>query len=698
MYYLSQCLGLAICYLPHVFSLEWPDERALPIFPDVGTAIDAADITNLTGEEQGLLVSLQGIVNRKEPRIYLYWDKAGEDPEGVNYSHQVWLQGIADQLLVHGGVVHDVASPFQLLDKYRADIKGAVVYDQDVPDTINLATTLAGMHALVIASEELANAHNLPIIKDLRGKFKNKLEVYEYGLTQLYSTTTKRIITAISPQETVQNKEAVWTNITKDTNHTLDASNNATYSIDVSPLLSQSDSDVQIYLRIKDAFEEDGNGPTVSHVLATIDGMTTADFTPGTLEEDAFLVDWGGSSLGDYPWGTRAAGGKAYFVYGFRLPKGSSSLIVNLTMHGQYDIAFTTDLPATKRLNAVFRDYITATSAPCIWLDPNNKDEVPLLHKILDSLNPNSAYMGWFPNGDEMSGVTQTAQKSVYVVAADNFFNGSLMSGLQKLIQKLSPKLGTKAEPYNSLSLKPIENKIYISLTWTEGDNIQYMQHRMRLLWDDTARGKVPMSWTINPLLIDIAPNILSYFQATATENDSFVIGPSGAGYTFPINWPKQDLNLFLDQTSRYAEGTGVGGNSIWIYNRMNSSLVPLSEDIISAYHNALGPDLLGISADTARGAKNPYGINMTSGSGVPVAGLATISGVEQGLARLGNISNDYFDGRTPLFVDCALYAWDTTPGIISILVYRLGEEFEVVSVDSMWEMVRRYHNISMQQ
>ena len=148
-YFRPQCLGLAIWYLPHVFSLEWPDDRALPIFPDVGTAIDAADITNLTGEEQALLVTLQGIVNRKEPRIYLYWNKAAEDPEGVSYSHQVWLQGIADQLLVHGGKVYDVASPFQLLDKYKADIQGAVVYDQSVPDTINLATTLAGLHDLV---------------------------------------------------------------------------------------------------------------------------------------------------------------------------------------------------------------------------------------------------------------------------------------------------------------------------------------------------------------------------------------------------------------------------------------------------------------------------------------------------------------------------------------------------------------------
>ncbi|EME79014.1 uncharacterized protein MYCFIDRAFT_79855 [Pseudocercospora fijiensis CIRAD86] len=673
-YFLLHHLGLAVCYLPSVSSLEWPKDRALPDFPDVAKSIDAADITYLSGEEQGLLVTLQGIVNRKEPRIYLYWDKTGDDPEGVNYSHQAWLQGIANQI-----DVHDVSeSPLQLLNKYEADIKGAVLYDEDLPDMINLATTLAGMHDLVITNAELAKAHNLTITHDLRGMFKNKLDVYEYGLTQLYSTTTKRMITAIRPQETIQNTNASWTNITKDANHTLDASNNATYPVDLTSLLSKARLDDMIYLRIKDAFEEDGNGPTVSHVLATMDDMTIADFAPGTLEEEVFLVDWGGSSLGDYPWGSRAAGGKAYIVYGFKVPNGSGSFVVNLTMHGQYDVAITTDLPVTRRLNAVFRDYIAATSAPCIWLDPNNRDEVPLLHKILDSLDSNSAYMGWFPNGDEMSGVTQTAQKSVYVVAADNFFNGSLMSGLKKLLWR--PRLTKEAEPpYKSSAVKPIEDKIYISLTWTEGDNIQYSQHRMRLLWDDTARGKVPMSWTINPLLIDIAPNIVGYFQATATENDSFVLGPSGAGYTFPVNWPKQDLRLFLDQTARYSKRTGVGSNSIWIYNRINSTLVPLSEDIISTYHDALGPELLGISADTARGAKNPYGINITR-TGVAVAGLASISGVEQGLARLGNISKDYFGGRTPLFVDCALYAWDTTPGNISTLVQNLGKEFEVNS------------------
>lgn len=713
---------LVACRLQHVDALDWPDDQALPSFPDVYNTIDVADITPLSGEEQGLLTTLQGVVNRKRPRIYLYWNKTGDDPEGVNQSHQTWLQGIAEHV-----ELHDYSgSPLQLLQKYRSDISGAIVYDPNVTDTINLATTLAGLHDSVVANAQLANAHDLPIVRDLRGMFKNKLEVYEYGLNNVYVLATNRLITAIRPEDTTQDKTAQWTTIEKAANDTLDGhdSGNVTKVVDLTEIASKVSFGGTIYVRIKDACEKDGAGPTLFHMLATAgpDNTTIADFVPGTSAEDAFLADWGGSSLRDYPWGSRSANGKAYMVYGFQIPNGTTTFTLELMLRGQYEIAATTDVPATYSLNAVFRDYIVATKAPCIWLDPNNKDEVPLLQKILSSFEPNSAYMGWFPNGDEMSGVTQTAQKSLYVVAADNLFNASLMSGLRKLFSISSKRLREKKAPseihassssYAPAPSKPeIRNKIYISLTWTEGDNLQYMQHRMISLWSDALRGTIPMSWTINPLIIDIAPNILNYFQTTATENDTFVLGPSGAGYTFPINWPRKDLEVFLNQTKRYAEMTGtLERGNIWVYNRVNSTLYPLNSEIVSAYQNALGDDdgILGISADTARGAQNPYAINITttshwsafSGDGrtpgaVPVAGLATISSVEQGLARLKNISRDFWEDKNePLFVNCALYAWDMTPGNVSVLVDRLSDEFEVVSVESLFSMVREYHNVT---
>src|ERR1700744_3967988 len=54
----------------------------LPTFPRANF-LEAADLTALNGDEQCLLVSLQGQVNRKQPRLYFFMSSDGSD--------QVWL-------------------------------------------------------------------------------------------------------------------------------------------------------------------------------------------------------------------------------------------------------------------------------------------------------------------------------------------------------------------------------------------------------------------------------------------------------------------------------------------------------------------------------------------------------------------------------------------------------------------------------
>lgn len=391
----SLCICTTGLFLAQVFgstTLNWPADSALPHFPDIGDAIDAADITALTGEERVLLTTLQGIVNRQQPRIYLHWNKTDEANDGSN---QAWLRDIAEYVHVDDCSGH----PFGILERYRSEIAGAIVYDPDVVDTVNLATTVAGLRGAVVATAELAYQHQLPILEDFRGRFDNKYDVYNYALEHIYPLLTKRAITALTPEETRTIPGVPWSNLTSEKNRTVDASNNATYTVDLTPFLVQLHEDGTVYVRIKDAFEDDGHGAAVSHVLALADEEVLADFTPGTAGEDPFLVDWGGSYLHDYPWGWRSADGGAHIVYGFRPPNGTRSLTVNLTMANQFDVAATTTLPAVKVLNAVFRDYIVAIAAPCIWLDPNNPDELPLLNRILERFDANSAYLGWFPNG-----------------------------------------------------------------------------------------------------------------------------------------------------------------------------------------------------------------------------------------------------------------------------------------------------------
>ena len=65
---------------------------------------------------------------------------------------------------------------------------------------------------------------------------------------------------------------------------------------------------------------------------------------------------------------------------------------------------------------------------------------------------------------------------------------------------------------------------------------MQYVEHLMRKLWNNSDRGKVPMGWTLSPAMVDAMPGALNYYHQTSTDNDVLISGPSGYGYAYPNN------------------------------------------------------------------------------------------------------------------------------------------------------------------
>lgn len=53
-------------------------------------------------------------------------------------------------------------------------------------------------------------------------------------------------------------------------------------------------------------------------------------------------------------------------------------------------------------------------------------------------------------------------------------------------------------------------------------------------IWDNPDRGKVPMMWSISPVLEERVPMVLDYQRETASKNDYFVAADNGAGYLMP--------------------------------------------------------------------------------------------------------------------------------------------------------------------
>ncbi len=113
---------------------------------------------------------LEGLLNRAEPRLGVFYDskelalaRAYLDWLGVKYD--VYNGGLTDLL--------------EILD-YKANC--TIVYDPGLPETVNLATTLAGIRGCLVASPQLlgelrAAGLQPGEIVDLRGRFASKLDV-----------------------------------------------------------------------------------------------------------------------------------------------------------------------------------------------------------------------------------------------------------------------------------------------------------------------------------------------------------------------------------------------------------------------------------------------------------------------------------------------------------------------------------------
>ncbi|MGO4538063.1 GxGYxYP domain-containing protein [Paenibacillus sp. 2TAB19] len=647
-------------------TISWPTEQALPSFSKV-KELDVADIYDAPGDIKLMLATLQGIVNRVEPRVYLL-----ENKEEGKFT---WLNDLDVKYKVRDDY-------WQIVRTYAKEINGVIVYDPKIPDSVNVATTLAGLKGAVVASPDLAKKlqaapYNLKVLDDLQGKFKDRLDAYTWQYENLWSQTTKRMIVGLSPQTSIRlpdNQEDLFTLLGQDTTQERDGANKKVYDFDLSDSLGDSD----VYLRFGDAFTQDGWGAAVHEVTVKADGETIAQFTAGTAEEEAFLYDRDGSQVSEGQGGHRFADNGRYFIYKFTPPAGAKQLTASVEMWNQYKVSVSSVQPVSseqKEPYGYLRDYAVANKAMVFWLDSNIPEQRELFEKILSDVKPGTPYLGWFSNDvdGEFSGVEITSNHGVYVLAADWFSNLTVFSG-------------TKANKPKPAAVKTpkLENKIYVTYTFSEGDNFQYNQHRMRILWDDPSRGKVPLNWTSSPLLYDAAPAMLNYFNETATANDQIIAGPSGAGYFYPNAWPAQSFSAFLKQSNSYMEKTGM--TIPYVLNRIDSQNVPLDDAHAAAYMKEYNPAGMFLSWE------DHYGVELLGGK-LPVSTIQGISTAQDGKTILDNAKAGW-DGKSPKFVSLGLLAWSLTPSDIAELQASLGPEFAAVRADQYFSLIRSAYGL----
>jgi GxGYxYP putative glycoside hydrolase C-terminal domain/GxGYxYP third domain/GxGYxYP_N second domain/GxGYxYP_N 1st domain len=499
--------------------------KTIPVVPRFPRPrhLDVADIAALPGDEQLLLTTLQGVVNRTQPRIYLI----SPADEGA----RTWL----DELRLPKS---EIANAWDLLTRYRTELRGAVIYDPALPDTINVALTLAGLENAIVASPRLLDRLNaqsgpLLLIDDLQRRFTNKLEAYTWQREALWPRVNQGLLVGIPPTH------------------------------------------------------------------------------------------------GDQPYG------------------------------------------------GLLQDYAVATRAMTFWLHPGDADGRSLFEAILDDVAPNTPYFGWFPAdvSGEFQGVELASARGVYTLAADFSANLTVFSGMPR------PR-ARKAATAPQSAAQFLENKMYLTLTFTEGDNLQYMQHRLRRLWDDPARGRVPLNWSVNPLAWEVAPTILGYYLRTRTKNDTLIAGPSGAGYMSPDLWPAEALSAFLRQSAMYMRRAGI--EAVWILNRSQGASRALSPATASAYRAEMASVGILLNYESYSHVSLPQ-------DGLPQAITWGVNNTED-FTRAVLSAAFQFDGQRPLFLSLGLFAWSLTPSDIVSLTRDLPPDYQIVGADDFFRLVKVAH------
>lgn len=613
------------------------------------------DVSKLSGGDQTLLTTLQGIVNRSRPELYFLYADGG--PQGVDAR---WL---ADTRLP----TTRYADPLALVAKYRHRIRGAIVHDPAVADSLNVATTLAGLENAVVADAAQAKAHGLRVIQDLRGKFDDdRVKTYRWQLENLFPRCTRQLLAGLPPTMVVQAEGLTWKEITRETRQIRDSSNRGSYPLDVSPGLGKE----AVYVRFQDSFGDDGWGPSVASVSVKANGAEIANFLPGTPAEEPYLFDGLNSSIGGE--GNRFSDGGGYFIYKFTPPAGTTSLVVTVEMWNQYLVTVTDTAPTRVEPFPYFRDYVVATKALVSWLPPNGPTG-ELLREHFDQVGPTTPYAGWFSNdvAGEWSGVDLAAQGGSEVLPADFYMNGTVHSGVTAPISDRVPRF-TRVQP---------NNRVYLTLTFGEGDNVQYCQRHMRDLWDDPRRGEAPVNWTVSPLLADVGPALLSHYQRTATKNDLLICGPSGAGYTYPGAWPADQVDAYLKLSGRYMRSTGM--DLVYAYNhRENDKWVPFPEEIGRGY--ADHTPVRGIIQSWEAGDL------LVRRGGIPVIGNFSPPGKAAEYKAALDAHIAAWDGKAPLFIAGAINAWSWTPTDVAQLAKLLTEPYELLLGNAFFDLLNR--------
>jgi hypothetical protein len=162
--------------------------------------------------------ALQGILNRNAPTVFLdygiYDDPDARRTNEVFLDDELWygkyrtLLGNQDQRNLeyyrqaHGFQTRGIDGLDELIRRHQESLNGCVLWDAAMPDTANLALMLASQEDLLIVEagmETWARRLGLAVRHDLRGKWKDRVDLYAWAFTHLFHESKLGVVACVEP-------------------------------------------------------------------------------------------------------------------------------------------------------------------------------------------------------------------------------------------------------------------------------------------------------------------------------------------------------------------------------------------------------------------------------------------------------------------------------------------------------------------
>jgi hypothetical protein len=179
--------------------------------------VTIVDVSQLGYAERLIATSLQGLVNRSGPHLFLNFG-IYDDPEARRTNEnflpdEIWQRKFrpymgnqdAHNLTYYRSLYHLNEQTLGLEDairSFRDVLRGVVVWDSNFPDTVNIALILAGLEDLLVISPEQAEwarELGLEIKHDLRGQWTDRVALYEWAFRELFLRCKEGCIACVEP-------------------------------------------------------------------------------------------------------------------------------------------------------------------------------------------------------------------------------------------------------------------------------------------------------------------------------------------------------------------------------------------------------------------------------------------------------------------------------------------------------------------